>query len=211
MYKVFFNDSTIQFSPNLNKSLNNNMIQVVDPEGYDFVNQIVSEIEGTENVLRFLISHHKVRSVWKQFRSRFNELPAAGGLVRNSEGSFLFIRRLGVWDLPKGKIEKNETPEKAAIREVEEECGLSDLQIVRPLDSTWHIYRSPWIKPPENLVLKETRWFLMNYAGNERPAPELEEDIEEVRWFAPSEIDWVMQHTYSSLADLIRKTLPLIG
>lgn len=211
MYKVFFNDSTIQFSPNLNKSLNNNLINIVNPEGYEFVNQIVSEIEGAENALSFLISHQEVETVWKQFRSNFKELPAAGGLVRNSEGFFLFIRRLGVWDLPKGKIEKKETPERAAIREVEEECGISGLQIVRPLDSTWHIYRSPWIKAPENLVLKETKWFLMNYAGDEIPVPEVEEDIEEVRWFAPSDIEWVMEHTYSSLADLIRKSIPLIG
>lgn len=210
MYKVFFNDSTIQFSPNLNKSLNNNIVNIVDPEGYKFVNQIVSEIEGAENTLSFLISHQEVRTVWNQFRSRFKELPAAGGLVRNNEGFFLFIRRLGVWDLPKGKIEKKETPEMAAIREVEEECGISGLQIVGPLDSTYHIYRSPWLKTPENMVLKETKWFLMNYAGNEIPVPELEEDIEEVRWFAPSEIEWVLQHTYSSLADLIRNTLPLI-
>lgn len=210
MYKVFFNDSTIQFSPYLNKSLNNNIVTIVDPKNYSFVNQVVSEIEGSEKPLSFLISHPEVETVWKQFRSRFTELPAAGGLVRNSERSFLFIRRLGFWDLPKGKVEKKETPERAAIREVEEECGISGLQIVRPLDSTWHIYRSPWIKSPENLVLKETKWFFMNYSGNEIPVPELEEDIVEAKWFPPSELEWVMKHTYSSLADLIRKTLPFI-
>jgi 8-oxo-dGTP pyrophosphatase MutT (NUDIX family) len=210
MYKVFFNDSTIQIGSNLNKSLNNNTIHIAEPEGYEFVNQLVSEIEGTAVPLNYLITSRDEMTIWKQFRKRFNELPAAGGLVRNTEGSFLFIRRFGVWDLPKGKIEKKETPEMAAIREVEEECGISGLQLIRPLDSTWHIYRSPWLKTPENLVLKETKWFFMNYAGNEIPVPELDEDIEEVRWFKPSEVEWVMQHTYSSLADLIRKSLPII-
>ena len=210
MYKVFFNDSTIQFSPNLNKSLNNNIVNIDESDVYDFVNQVVREIEVANNPMNFLIAAQEFETTWTQFRSRFKELPAAGGLVRNTDGSFLFIRRLGVWDLPKGKIEKKETPEMAAIREVEEECGISGLQIVRPLNSTWHIYRSPWLETPENLVLKETKWFLMNYAGNEIPVPELEEDIEEVRWFAPSEIDRVLQYTYSSLADLIRKSLPLI-
>ena len=210
MYKVFFNDSTIQIGSNLNKSLNNNIVHIAEPDVYNFVNQVVPEIEATDNPLNFLIAAQEVETTWKQFRRRFKELPAAGGLVRNSEGAFLFIRRLGVWDLPKGKIEKEETPEMAAIREVEEECGVSGLQIVRPLDSTWHIYRSPWLKTPENLVLKETKWFLMSYSGNEIPVPELEEDIEEVRWFASSEIEWVMQHTYTSLADLIRKNIPLI-
>jgi ADP-ribose pyrophosphatase YjhB (NUDIX family) len=210
MYKVFFNDSTIQIGSNLNKSLNNNIINFVDIDSYKFVDQIIYDIEASGKSFDFVINHEDEREVWKQFIKCFKELPAAGGFVRNSEGAFLFIRRLGVWDLPKGKIEKKESSESAAIREVEEECGLSGLQIVRPLDSTYHIYRSPWIKKGSNLVLKETKWFLMNYSGIEIPVPQLEEDIEEVRWFAPSEIEWVMQHTYSSLADLIRKSLPLI-
>ena len=122
----------------------------------------------------------KIDTAWEHFKSQFVEIPAAGGLVRNSEGAFLFIKRLGVWDLPKGKIEKKETPELAAVREVEEECGLSGLQVINQLDSTFHIYRSPYLPHPNNLVLKETKWFLMNYSGNEIPVPQVEEDIHEV-------------------------------
>jgi 8-oxo-dGTP pyrophosphatase MutT (NUDIX family) len=138
------------------------------------------------------------------------EIPASGGLVKNDSGLFLFIRRFGVWDLPKGKIEKKESPENAAIREVGEECGLSELKIIKQLDSTYHIYRSPYLKYPDNLVLKETKWFLMSYAGSEIPIPEMEEDIEEVRWFSPTEFDQVLTNTYSSLRDLLAKTLPAI-
>ena len=114
------------------------------------------------------------------------------------------------WDLPKGKIEKNETPETAAVREVQEECGLNGLQVVRQLDSTYHIYRSPYLKHPNNLVLKETKWFLMNYAGEALPVPQQEENILAARWFAASELTRVMTKTYSSLRDFLGKTLPFI-
>lgn len=182
-----------------------NVIQVVEPESYDFVNQLVLEIESSGKVSHFVFLHKDVERLWNCFRNRFTEVPAAGGLVQNEEGSFLFIRRLGVWDLPKGKIEKNETPEKAAIREVGEECGLSGLKIVRQLDSTFHIYRSPYLLFPKNLVLKETLWFLMTYSGNETAVPQVDENIEEVRWFAGSDIDIPMSNTYLSLHDFFTR------
>ena len=44
-------------------------------------------------------------------------------MVRKAD-AYLFILRNVVWDIPKGKLEKGETPELAAVREIEEECGL---------------------------------------------------------------------------------------
>ncbi|HZL09659.1 MAG TPA: NUDIX domain-containing protein [Prolixibacteraceae bacterium] len=210
MYKVFFNDSTIQLSTELKKSSKNNIVKVVGDESYVFVNQIVSETEKGGEVSDSIIINQEVNQLWDYFRSLFVEIPAAGGLVRNENGLFLFIRRLGVWDLPKGKIEKNETPELAAVREVEEECGLSGLKIVRQLDSTFHIYRSPYLTAPKNLVLKETKWFLMAYSGNETLVPQTEEEIVDVQWIPVHEFGLVMENTYSSLRDLFNKTMPLI-
>jgi NADH pyrophosphatase NudC (nudix superfamily) len=92
---------------------------------------------------------------------------------------------------------------------VEEECGLTKLQIIRQLDSTFHIYRSPYLPFPKNLVLKETKWFLMSYSENEIPVPQVEEDIEEVRWFAVSELDEMRANTYPSLLDFLDKTLSI--
>jgi len=210
MYKVFFNDSIIQICSKIEKFSNSNVPSVVDAETYGFVNQLVSDAELAPKGSRFLILYPEHKPVWDQFKRHFQEIPAAGGLVQNENGSFLFIKRLGVWDLPKGKIEKNETAELAAIREVEEECGLTDLKIVRQLDSTFHIYRSPWLPVPKNLVLKETKWFLMTYSGNEILIPQAEENIEEGRWFAVSELTEVMANTYSSLIDFLEKSLPTI-
>ena len=210
MYKVFFNGSIIQFGSEMNKSLNNNITEIFDLVSYDVVNQIISQIESTETPSGFFILNHEVDTAWEHFKSQFVEIPAAGGLVRNSEGAFLFIKRLGVWDLPKGKIEKKETPELAAVREVEEECGLSGLHVINQLDSTFHIYRSPYLPHPNNLVLKETKWFLMNYSGNEIPVPQVEEDIHEVTWFSIADLDRVYSKTYSSLIDFLKKSLPII-
>ena len=210
MYKVFFNGSIIQFGSEMNKSLNNNITEIFDLVSYDVVNQIISQIESTETPSGFFILNHEIDTAWEHFKSQFVEIPASGGLVRNSEGAFLFIKRLGVWDLPKGKIEKKETPELAAVREVEEECGLSGLQIIKQLDSTFHIYRSPYLSFPKNLVLKETKWFLMSYSGNEIPVPQVEEDIQEVAWFSTTDLDRVYSNTYSSLIDFLKKSLPII-
>ncbi|MBA4409203.1 MAG: NUDIX hydrolase [Odoribacter sp.] len=207
MYKVFFNDSSIVIASEMKKSSNNNISYRIDFGSYSAVNQIIYDIEHASESSEYLIYNPEILQLWNFFRSRFVEISAAGGLVRNDAGNFLFIKRLGFWDLPKGKIEKNETPASAAVREVEEECGLSGLQIVRQLESTFHIYRSSFLNFPDNLVLKETKWFLMSYSGNETPVPQKDEDIEEVRWFALSEFEIPLSNTYRSLHEFLEKTL----
>jgi len=210
MYKVFFNASTILFDSEMKKSLNNNILKNLDLDNYSVVDELINDIELSKIPSDYFIQNGENDQEWNRFRKRFVEIPAAGGLVQNSDGKFLFIRRFGVWDLPKGKIEEFETPEQAAVREVEEECGIFGLAIVRQLDSTYHIYRSPYHDFPENLVLKETKWFLMHYSGNEIPVPEVEENIEAVRWFGLDELDEVYVETYSSLTDFLEKSLASI-
>lgn len=210
MYKVFFNDSTIRIGAETKTSSKNNIIQIPANEHNAFVDELLGRIESEDTKLDFIILDDNPQQLWKSFRKQLKELPAAGGLVMNEHRELLFIKRLGVWDLPKGKIEKKETPEKAAIREVEEECGIKGLSIIRQLDSTFHIYRSPYMKSPHNLVLKETKWFLMRAENNQSLAPQTEEDIEEVRWFALDQLDEVMANTYSSIREFLQNTLPVI-
>lgn len=210
MYKVFFNDSTIQIGVDDKKSSKNNITQIADCEDCEFVSRLICEIESSGKTNSFVIQNAEHDRLWGCFKSQMTEIPAAGGIVLNNDNSLLFIKRLGVWDLPKGKIEKHETPEYAAIREVEEECGISGLKIIKSLDSTFHIYRSPYLKFPKNLVLKETKWFLMSYDGGQSLIPQVEENIEEARWFAVDQLDGIMENTYSSLREFLKKTLPLI-
>jgi len=210
MYKVFFNDSIIVLTSEVKKSSKNNISHELDLNSYSIINQIIRDIESGTKSSEYYLHHPDLNQLWNYFRSYFVEIPAAGGLVKNDSGLFLFIHRLGYWDLPKGKIEKRETPEVAAVREVSEECGLSGMKIIKQLDSTYHLYRSPYLNYPENLILKETKWFLINYSGTESPVPQREEAIEDVRWFAQSEFDQVLSKTYSSLRDLLEKTLSSI-
>lgn len=210
MYKVFFNDSTIDFDFGVKKSLKNNIAELGSNDDHDSVNQVFKVVESGVKSFSFHLKTPEVDLSWDYFRSKFVEIPAAGGLVQRDSGEILFIKRLGVWDLPKGKIEKKESAELAAVREVEEECGLSGLKVIRQLDSTFHIYRSPWHTAPKNLVLKETKWYLMHYSGNELPVPQMEENIEEVRWIAVRELDAVLANTYLSLRDFLEKSKPFI-
>lgn len=210
MYKVFFNDSIIQVGIDPKKSPKNNISEDEFADVYSSVNQAISEIKTSQKTNGILTHDDDIFELWNDFRKQFIEIPAAGGLVRNTNGAILFIKRMGVWDLPKGKIEKKETPQMAAIREVEEECGLHGLKLVKPLDSTYHIYQSPFVQAPENWILKETKWFLMDYPGSEIPVPQKEEDIVDVQWVPTLEIDRVLENTYSSLRDFLNKTLPAI-
>lgn len=210
MYKVFFNDSTLIINSEINKSLTKGNEFVISFQDDHVVDQIISEMEHAVLPVEYTIGHKNPDQFLATFRSRLVELPAAGGLVQNQDGSWLFIKRFGKWDLPKGKIEKRETPEIAAIREVEEECGISGLRIKLKLDSTYHLYRSPYLNYPGNLVFKETKWFLMEYSGTEIPQPQTEEHIEEVRWVSRSELDSILAETYLSLRELIPKTSLII-
>lgn len=113
----------------------------------------------------------------KDFRKYHKLIEAAGGLVYNPSGQILAIYRRGSWDLPKGKIDKGEGIEAAAIREVQEETGVQKLELGRPLPTTYHTYR---LKSGKR-VLKRTYWFEMK-TTDLKLIPQTEEDIEKAIW-----------------------------
>lgn len=140
---------------------------------------------------------------WKAFCDAHVLIEAAGGVVINVDGNLLVIERLGVWDLPKGKLEKGETPQEGALREVEEECSISNLTISYQLPDTYHTYAHKG-----KTVLKRTFWFLMNYNEDEKLVPQTEEDITDVRFMNEDEIkNTVLKNTYSSLRPLFNAYL----
>ncbi len=139
----------------------------------------------------------------KDFNSMFYRIEAAGGIVRNREGDYLFIKRLGVWDLPKGKLDNNESARKGALREVTEETGLNDLRISKQLFSTYHIYTDR----EGTEILKETYWFEMMNNTPQPLVPQLDEDITEVRWFRKDELEIPLKNTYASLQNLLEEYL----
>ena len=115
-------------------------------------------------LLKFLLKKMKV-------------VTAAGGMVVNPEKEILFIYRNNRWDLPKGKTEKNESIEESAIREVEEETGVRDLEIKRFITRTYHVFRRKG-----KLRLKETYWYEMYTEFDGELIPEQSEGIKKAKW-----------------------------
>ena len=137
--------------------------------------------------------------LFESFSDNYKYIEAAGGLVKNDIKEWLFIFRNGVWDLPKGKIEKGEAINIAAIREVEEECGISSLEIIKEIPSTYHIY---FQKNKE--YLKRTYWFEMICRDFTTPKPQIEEGITEVKWVSDKNLKQIYNNTFESIKDVLK-------
>lgn len=127
---------------------------------------------------------------------------AAGGLVQNSTGKYLFFYRRGAWDLPKGKLDKGEKNKPAALREVREEVGL-DCKIISLLPTTYHTYFDKG-----KLVLKETAWYKMK-AVNDKVRLQYEEDIEKYRWILKSDFGRIRKKIYPNLLAMLGKEMEI--
>ena len=140
-------------------------------------------------------------AVVSALKQTFKMAPAAGGVVVK-DGKFVSIVRHGIPDLPKGHIEKDEHPEQAALREVEEETGIGKLQIVKELPSTWHCYFEH-----EEWKLKRTYWYLMESEETIQPKPQTEEGITEIKLIGNEEIEGFLKNTFRSISEILAKDL----
>ncbi|MGQ7870899.1 NUDIX hydrolase [Sunxiuqinia sp. sy24] len=207
MYKVFFNEHQLLWGAEINNSPKDNIIQAVEIERFADFRELLLSLERSKHVVKLLIVSKQRLDLMEMLGENMALIPAAGGLVTKAERDYLFIRRLDKWDLPKGKIEEGESPAVAAIREVEEECGISGMTIDKKLSSTFHLYRSPYLPTENNWVLKETHWFKMDYTGSERLVPQVEEQIQEVRWVSKTDLPAICRDTYGNLKDLLASYL----
>lgn len=136
---------------------------------------------------------------WEAFQAEHEFVLAAGGMVLDEQGRLLAIKRLGKWDLPKGKVEKGEQVDVGAVREVQEECGLVNVELIRRVTSTWHTYERKG-----NQHLKRTDWFLMRASSKEKLTAQSEEDIEDVRWLDAAGVRMMEADTYPSLLPVLQ-------
>mgnify|MGYP001791815829 CR=1 FL=1 len=125
-------------------------------------------------------------------KNKFKIIKAAGGLVRKKD-KILMIYRMKKWDLPKGKFDKGEKPKETAVREVQEECNIT-VELKRKICTTWHTYTMK-----RNRILKKTTWYAMDIIKDKNMKPQIEEDIEEVRWMTPKEVFHALEHSYKSI------------
>ena len=189
MYKVFINDSVLVFTDNPSA-------QSQKFTGKEQLEQLIAQLEDG-SLQEVILQTENLEAAFEIFADSYTLIEAAGGLVFNAKVELLMIHRLGKWDLPKGKIEPREEIKTAAVREVEEECGISAPQIKRRLPNTYHTYRLKG-KP----ILKRTYWFEMFYQGNESLIPQEEEDITTTKWCAALEVEQNLENTYGNIKAL---------
>ena len=194
MYKVFYNNSVIIIGEELTKDKKNRQLHKVSDKKETF--RFLRAFLSTENPVDIHLFGYDEQDLFGDLKIYFQYVEAAGGLVKNNLQEYLFIKRFNIWDLPKGKMKKNESPELAAIREVEEETGAGEIEIAGNLPPTYHIY--PY---KNNFVLKKTYWYLMLSGGKGELIPQQEEDITEAVWLNKSESRIAIQSSYRSLKE----------
>ncbi|MGJ8744759.1 NUDIX hydrolase [Polaribacter sp.] len=188
MYNVFVNDTPIIITSSL-KKINNFPVYLLKDV---VIEEIVYKLQH-EKINGIILFSDNLEKDWVYFLKNFKVIAAAGGLVLNANEDILFIFRNGIWDLPKGRIEKGEAIETAAIREVEEECGIANLTIIQPLITTYHIFFQNGMK------LKKTYWFLMTSDYDKKLTPQTEEGITKVAFKNEVDVTKALKNTYGNI------------
>jgi 8-oxo-dGTP pyrophosphatase MutT (NUDIX family) len=145
--------------------------------------------------------YHKDEERLEKFlRKKLPVVEAGGALVYNAKKEILFIRRNGKWDLPKGKLEKGESPQEGAIRETEEETGVQNLVIRKFIAQTYHVF-----KRNDKFKLKITYWYEMytDYTGD--LVPETKEGIKKAKWKNFAKSQKALKESYENVKLLFPK------
>ena len=182
---------------------------IISDKKSDLKNSLIIDPELVENLdLLKLLTKKKINSIGvfsnefeliiNIFKKKFPEIIAAGGKVINNKSEILFIYRNKKWDLPKGKAEKNEIISETALREVEEETGIKNLSIIKPLEKTYHIF-----KRVDKYYLKTTYWFEMKSDFNGKFKPQKKEGITRVEWIGIENLSSVLPKSYANIRLLI--------
>lgn len=171
--------------------------QSVGSETFDF-KALWKEVKKNPYPVNYLLEVDNAKAYLDKILDQQNLIKAAGGLVRNGFGECLFIHRLGKWDLPKGKLEENEKMKDAALREVEEECGITVDYLGPKILSGYHVYDLK-----RAMVVKKTNWYEMAVNGLPKLIPQASEDITQAKWVAKSKCDKVLSNTYPMIKDVM--------
>ncbi len=189
MYKVFVNGSPLILT---------NKLSDTEKGKYFLMNGIAIneaiEALSKKKLKEAYIYHPNHEEILRKFTSKNPEVDAAGGVVTNKEGKVLFIYRNDKWDLPKGKLDKGETIEACALREVAEETGVKGLKIENFLQTTYHIF-----KRNGKYKLKEVHWYAMKTSYKGELKGQKNEGIEKVKWKGPKKIKKALDNSYANI------------
>jgi 8-oxo-dGTP pyrophosphatase MutT (NUDIX family) len=197
MYEVFIDNKKILFTDST-QNLNNFNYPILSLDLLKVKNyhDFLKSLPSSECIL--VIGKHKEKA-WLKFVDNFELIEAAGGIV-TFDDSFLAIFRNEKWDLPKGKLEKNEDPVLGALREIQEECGVSDMIFVNEICNTFHTYEFNG-KP----VLKKTYWYHFSVTRKQELIPQIEEGITEASWVKNNNKQAFLDNTFESIKEVLCK------
>lgn len=195
MYKIFIKDIPIVVSTveRIGKQYTSFLLKDVN-----FKRLIKDVVKG--KLVYVNLYHPVAEEIDDILKEKIKVVIAAGGLVQNSNLEYLFIKRNGKWDLAKGHLEKGESLEEGAIREVEEETGISGVTITSFNIKTYHVF-----KRNDKYKLKLTYWYNMHSDYDGEFAPQLKEGITKVRWRNFEQSQRALRKTYKNIKLLFPK------
>lgn len=199
MYSLFFNNRRIAVCSNSDKFQKEPSTVHYIPGNDQGIEELPFIFEKLSNINWLSVVTSDEEATFNQLCKKLTRINAGGGVVINDEGEVLLIYRNNHWDLPKGKQENGEDIKNTAVREVEEECGISNLQLKDIICKTYHTY----VNKEGKLTVKSTYWYQMEYRGTDKTTkPQTEENIEQAIWVKPSELSDYLNNTYLSILDV---------
>ena len=199
--KIYYGDKPVYLCDEMDDALNELLhhpdVVFVDELSSPAIKSLVHEIKK-DNFHAGILWNSDLDKLQKAFFKNFTVIEAAGGIVQNDEKDLLFIFRRGKWDLPKGKMEKNETAEIAAAREIEEETGVKNLKLKKKTGTTYHIYDEFG-----KHFLKISHWYYFTCSAKQDLQAQTIEDITAVKWIKTKDIKTPMANTYSTIKDIV--------
>lgn len=180
MYKVFINETPLFFTNtegvHPSWTIDETVLIVKYIGKKKSLHNYIDLLEKSHKYEQVVIYSEDLKGLWADFLSLYKVIEAAGGAVFNEKKEVLVIFRRHFWDLPKGKIDKGESPEEAAVREVQEETGLKNVILGTHTTDTYHTYEEKGKR-----ILKRTYWYNMT-TTDKNLIPQQEEDIEKAEW-----------------------------
>lgn len=124
--------------------------------------------------------------------------PNVGLMVINSDGDVFMAHRTDerkqAWQMPQGGIDKHEDPYKAALRELEEETGITKVTLMAE-SKNWYSYDFPdgvtfTSKKKKCFIGQMQKWFLFMFEGDEGEINLNQHDIEfdDWQWMSVEEV-----------------------